>query len=238
MKKIKAILKTVVLATLSYTAVVAQQPTKTKNISDNKQLDGTKLPEAAGWGKRKSGSREVGWGDAELREGAIRFGAKAGEQYILFVTGAGGGGKDQRETATKFEPTGNYTIEFSFKASPIEGRGINIHLRDGIGHWGFILRKGGIANWLAQPTSERNKIIVPANVAEYHTYRFAVNRENKTMHIYVDGIYKTTVTGEANDTGTKSSLEFGQSQTDKESYGWLKYVSYDLTDAYAPVVTN
>lgn len=185
-----------------------------KDLSLSPQLDGTALPTAKGWiagtiTNPASGSITPG--------GELRINCLANQSYTFQVTPS---------TDTVFNPTGNYTIEFRLKVVANNGRGIDIYTRDRVADNKLLCID------TARVYINGGATLYTLDATEYHTYRLAVERGSKNVHLYIDGEFITTYNRPVNK--STPQLLFGKSNAAATTEGYLDYLAYDLTGAYKP----
>jgi len=187
-----------------------------RSISENPLMDGTKLPVEAGWSITMD---DQALGTASLtKSGEIRIKCNQGETYRISANPS---------TESNFSPINDYTIEFRVKIPQNNGRGLDLMIRDGVGSSKLLVFSHNrvMINGLKEAITQINN-------KEYHTYRVAVERANKKLHLYIDGKYTTTLEMERR--GGTPSLLFAKGNVNSATEIMIDYLTFDLTGAYAP----
>ena len=218
MKLVKSL--SVALISTFCTGAFAQEPQLIrKSLNDYPVLDGSKAPLQSGW---------VSITPAEQKQGEVSV-TKQGEITIKCLEGEANTFAVNQVTDPVFSPTDDYSIELSAKVVKNNGRGLDIHIRDGknVSKLICITHNRVILNGEKVP-------VATLDGKKYHTYRIAVERAKGKMHLYIDGIYKSTV--DMNPHGGKSQLSFGKGNVKADTEIVIDYLTYDLTGAYAPKI--
>lgn len=217
MKKLKKQLVIILSLCLISATVSAQAPDLIKKtISDFPSIDGTKLPVDAGWSVIIDDQTQ---GTASLsKAGELIIKCNQGETYRISANPS---------TEANFSPIGDYSVEFRVKIPQNNGRGLDVMLRDGVGATKLLVfgHNRVMINGVKEP-------IMRINNKEYHTYRLAVERASRKLHLYVDGNYTTTLDLERR--GGTPSILFAKGNVNSATEIVVDYLSFDLTGAYAP----
>jgi len=217
MKTFKTKILTLFLASLIALPVAAQAPElASKDISENPVMDGSKLPVEAGWSIIMD---DQALGTASVtKSGEIRIKCNQGETYRISANPS---------TEANFSPINDYTIEFRIKIPQNNGRGLDLMIRDGVGSSKLLVFSHNrvMINGLKEAITQINN-------KEYHTYRVAVERANRKLHLYTDGKYTTTLDMEKR--GGTPSLLFAKGNVNSATEIIVDYLTFDLTGAYAP----
>ncbi|MFA4868613.1 MAG: hypothetical protein WC623_10460 [Pedobacter sp.] len=190
---------------------------KQKKINNHLLLDGTKKPVDGGWNMITPASQNKG--EVSLIKGeGINIKCLGGEALTFAVS---------EGTVPEFKPNSDYSIEIKAKIVKNDGRGLDLYIRDGknVSRLICITHNRVILNG-------EKAALATLNGKEFHTYRIAVEREKGKMHLYIDGIYKSTTDLVIH--GGKALFSFGKGNVKSETELTINYVTYDLTGAYAP----
>ncbi|SMC91251.1 hypothetical protein [Pedobacter nyackensis] len=216
MKLVKFI-STCLISTVYFNALGQGPILIQKQINNHLVMDGTKKPLERGWSLITPAEQKKGEVSLVKAEG-INIKCLEGEAITFGVT---------QGTVPEFKPSNNYTIEVKAKIVKNNGRGLDLYVRDGknVSRLICITHNRVIINGEKVP-------VATLNGKEFHTYRLAVEREERKMHIYIDGIYKSTSDLVLH--GGKPLFSFGKGNVKSDTEIVINYITYDLTGAYAP----
>jgi len=193
-------------------------------VSGNVLLDGTKLPDMAGF---TIGGSPVNNSIVSLVSGQIKFSSVSGvsDQYIMTLTNA---------TFPVFEPTGNFTVEFKGRIVTSSGRGLDMVIKDGKSTSRTIaFHKDKIfLNSYLNP-------MYTLDATQEHTYTIVVDKETagaSRYYFYVDGVY---VWGDQTSSATSATnvfaLTFGKANANQNLEAYISYLAIDQTGAFKPI---
>lgn len=195
------------------------------SIAGNVLLDGTKLPDVAGFNITGT---PLNSNIVSLVGGQLKFASAAGvsDQYITALTEA---------TTPKFQPTGNFTIALKARVVVSSGRGLDMVIRDGKSTSRTIaFHKDKIfLNSHVNP-------MYSLNAAQDHIYTIVVDKESagpSKYYFYIDGMY---VWGDETASATSSnnifSFTFGKANANQNLEVYISYLAIDQSGAYKPIV--
>ena len=198
---------------------LAQTSLTAKNLSISPIIDGNTIPTTLGFDAVVSATEPT----VTFANGVMKVSCLANQTLVFNASNL---------TTQKFQPTGDYTIEYRVKVPVWDGgRGFDVYLRDGLNSQNFFC-----------VTNERmyfnNTTVVSyyLDATRYHTYRYAVLRATGETYCWIDGVYRGKVTTLQAASGA-FLIQFGKSSTVNVIDFYLDYFTYDLTGAYKPTAT-
>ena len=197
----------------------AQTGLTAKDLSTSPIYDGNAVPSDVGFTATYSAIPPT----ITYADGAMKVSSASNQTAVFLATNA---------TTQKFQPTGDYTIEYRVKV-PVwnGGRGFDLYIRDGVNAHNFYC-----------VTNERmyfNNTTITSyylDATRYHTYRYAVIRATGQAHCWIDGVYRGIVTTSSTASGAYT-CQFGKSSTVNIIDFYLDYLTYDLSGAFKPITT-
>lgn len=199
----------------------SQSSLTAKDLSTSPIYDGNAVPSAVGFTATYSAITPT----ITYADGAMKVSCATAQTAYFTATNA---------TTQKFQPTGDYTVEFRVKVPVFSGsgRGFELYLRDGVYVHNFFVVTNERMYFNLTPTV----VSYYLDATRYHTYRYAVLRASGQTHCWIDGVYRGLVTTYSATSGAYT-LQFGKSSTAPVTDFYLDYLTYDLTGAFKPTAT-
>ncbi|NGM62379.1 hypothetical protein G5B30_10685 [Sphingobacterium sp. SGG-5] len=213
--------KNYVLPTLMVLFIVSaaksqEQPVLKSRSFKTHSYDATKLPSEAGFMIIVD---QTPLGRASIKDSRLFIDCKAGESYRMGLT---------PETDIKFNPQGDYTIEFKVQVPKNTGRGFDFMIKDGLNMSKLLV----VHHNRIYFNGEKEPIINVQSRTVPRVVRVAVERSNSLMHIYVDGKFAKTV--ELVKRRSTPSLLFAKGNVNSATEIYIDYITVDESGAYAP----
>lgn len=210
------LLSTLMVFFVAGVAKSQEQPALKSKTFERYFYNATKLPSEAGFMLTVD---QTPLGSASIKDNRLFIDCKEGESYRIGLTS---------ETDIKFNPQGDYTVEFKVQVPKNTGRGFDFMIKDGLNMSKLLV----VHHNRIYFNGEKEAIMNVQSRTVPRVLRFAVERANGLMHIYVDGKFAKTV--ELNRRRSIPSLLFAKGNVNSATEIYIDYITVDESGAYAP----